>query len=67
MGRIIFIGNGSEKIKQTIDHSNAVFSNKLVSSMDMIKLSANNFREKKFVDPAYVEPFYLKEFYSAAR
>jgi tRNA threonylcarbamoyladenosine biosynthesis protein TsaB len=66
-GRIIFIGNGSEKIKQTIDHSNAVFSNRVVSSMDMIKMSENNFRDKRFADPAYVEPLYIKEFYSAAR
>jgi len=66
-GKIVFIGNGSEKIKQTISHSNVIFSNRVVSSMDMIGLSANNFEEKRFVDTAYVEPLYIKEFYSAAR
>jgi tRNA threonylcarbamoyladenosine biosynthesis protein TsaB len=35
-GKIVFIGNGSEKIKQTISHSNVIFSNRVVSSMDMI-------------------------------
>ncbi len=66
-GKIVFVGNGSEKIKGTIADSNVMFSNRVVSSMDMIELSANSFGEKKFADAAFIEPLYIKEFYSAAR
>jgi tRNA threonylcarbamoyladenosine biosynthesis protein TsaB len=66
-GKIIFIGDGCDKIRKIIPSSNAVFSDREVTAMDMIELSANNFREKRFADTAYSEPFYLKEFYSAAR
>jgi len=66
-GKIVFVGNGSEKIKRTIADSNVIFSNRVVSSTDMIELSANSFGEKKFADAAYIEPLYIKEFYSAAR
>lgn len=66
-GKIVFVGNGSEKIKRTIADSNVRFSNRVVSSMDMIELSANSFKEKRFTDAAYIEPLYIKEFYSAAR
>jgi len=38
----------------------------VVTAKDMVELSANNFREKRFADTAYSEPFYLKEFYSVA-
>ena len=66
-GKIIFVGDGCEKIKQIIPPSNAIFSDKEVTAMDMVELSANNLREKRFADIAYSEPFYLKEFYSTAR
>jgi tRNA threonylcarbamoyladenosine biosynthesis protein TsaB len=65
-GKIIFIGDGSEKIKRLIPPSNAAFSKKDVTAMDMVGLSAYNFKEKRFADTAYVEPLYIKGFYSAA-
>jgi len=65
-GKIVFTGNGSEKIRQTIDHPDAVFRNTKTSAMDMITLSAKSYAEKRFADVAYSEPFYIKEFYSAA-
>jgi len=66
-GKIIFSGNGVEKIKKVICHPNAIFENLTTTAADMVKLSANNFIEKKFADTAYTEPFYIKEFYSLAR
>lgn len=65
-GKIIFIGDGCDKIKKIIPGSNAEFSDKEVTAMDMVELSANNYREKRFADITYSEPFYLKEFYSTA-
>ena len=66
-GKIIFSGNGSEKIKKVVCHPNAIFKNSTTTAADMVKLSENKFVEKKFADIAYTEPFYIKEFYSPAR
>ena len=66
-GKIIFIGDGSLKIQKVIPHSNAVFSDKNVTAMDMVKISDNNFKQKRFADTVYAEPLYIKEFYSTAR
>ncbi|MEP7373345.1 MAG: tRNA (adenosine(37)-N6)-threonylcarbamoyltransferase complex dimerization subunit type 1 TsaB [Chitinophagaceae bacterium] len=65
-GKIIFSGNGSEKIKKVVCHPNAIFENSTTTAADMVKLSENKFVEKKFADTAYTEPFYIKEFYSPA-
>jgi tRNA threonylcarbamoyladenosine biosynthesis protein TsaB len=66
-GKIIFVGDGCDKIRKIIPPSNAIFSDKAVTARDMVEISSNNFREKRFADIAYSEPFYLKEFYSTAR
>lgn len=66
-GKIIFAGNGSEKIRKIICHPNAIFRNSTTTAADMVRLSENKFVEKKFADTAYTEPFYIKEFYSPAR
>ena len=66
-GKIIFSGNGSEKIKKVVCHPNAIFKNSTTTAADMVNLSENKFVEKKFADIAYTEPFYIKEFYSPAR
>lgn len=67
VGKIIFAGNGSEKIRKIICHPNAIFRNSTTTAADMVRLSADKFTQKKFADTAYTEPFYIKEFYSAAR
>ncbi len=66
-GRVIFTGNGTDKLKKIIDHPNALFDNSITTAADMVKLSENKFMEKRFADIAYTEPFYIKEFYSPAR
>lgn len=66
-GKIVFSGNGADKYRKMINHPNALFSSKEATAIDMIRLSAYKFAEKKFADVAYTEPFYIKEFYSPAR
>ncbi len=64
-GKVHFIGNGVEKTKTLITHSNAIFiENKLPSAKEMGKLAFNKFLKNEFEDVAYFEPFYLKDFIS---
>jgi tRNA threonylcarbamoyladenosine biosynthesis protein TsaB len=61
--RVFFFGNGSEKCKSILTHSNAHFIENIVPlASNMIPLAIKSFIDKKFVDTAYFEPFYLKEF-----
>ena len=60
---IIFFGNGAKKCKVALQSPNAQFvDDALCSARDMIELSYNAFKNKKFEDVAYFEPFYLKDF-----
>jgi tRNA threonylcarbamoyladenosine biosynthesis protein TsaB len=60
---VSFIGNGVEKTKDLIKHSNAQFIDaKLPSANEMSVLSYQKFQEKNFEDVAYFEPYYLKDF-----
>jgi tRNA threonylcarbamoyladenosine biosynthesis protein TsaB len=61
---ITFFGNGSEKFKNILQHSNARFRNIETSARDMTALSFSKFRQKDFADLAYAEPYYGKEYYS---
>jgi len=65
--KVLFSGNGSEKVRKLINHPNALFSNLQTNANSMVELSDQYFREKNFSDVAYVEPCYIKEFYSVAR
>lgn len=61
--RVIFFGNGAEKCKGVLTHSNAVFIDGVYPSAKyMTGLSERAFHNKEFVDVAYFEPFYLKDF-----
>ena len=61
--KMIFFGDGSEKITEVIKHENAVFiENSYPSSIHMTSLSEEAFKKEKFEDVAYFEPFYLKDF-----
>ena len=60
---VYFFGNGAEKCKSTLTHSNARFIDNLVPlAINMIPLALKAFSKQQFVDTAYFEPFYLKEF-----
>lgn len=61
--KMIFFGDGSDKIKDVIKHENALFIDDFnPSAKSMAKLSEAAFNKKDFEDVAYFEPFYLKDF-----
>lgn len=60
---VYFFGNGMNKCKEYLQHSNAHFiENILPLATSMIPLSLKAYQEKQFENTAYFEPFYLKEF-----
>lgn len=62
-GKVYFIGNGVEKTKDIITHTNAIFINdKLPSANEMGLLTYNKYKISDFEDVAYFEPYYLKDF-----
>jgi tRNA threonylcarbamoyladenosine biosynthesis protein TsaB len=65
--KIIFCGNGSQKLQNVLCHPNAIFSDARADASNLVNLSSTYFYQKKFVDVAYIEPLYVKEFYSTAR
>ena len=61
--QIFFFGNGAEKCRTTITHSNAIFPKEFAhSARYMIQPALQAYNEKRFEDIAYFEPFYLKDF-----
>ena len=61
--KVVFFGDGSEKIKEKISHKNAMFISDIhPSAKNMGLLSYQKFTESLFEDLAYFEPFYLKDF-----
>ncbi|MCG8410988.1 MAG: tRNA (adenosine(37)-N6)-threonylcarbamoyltransferase complex dimerization subunit type 1 TsaB [Bacteroidales bacterium] len=61
--KMLFFGDGSAKIADTIKSANAIFIENInTSSLYMASLSEKAFNQKNFVDVAYFEPFYLKDF-----
>ncbi|MBC9797803.1 tRNA (adenosine(37)-N6)-threonylcarbamoyltransferase complex dimerization subunit type 1 TsaB [Sinomicrobium weinanense] len=63
-GKVYFTGNGAEKCKEVISHSNAVFPEKTEapSAITMAVLAEKKFKTGGFEDVAYFEPYYLKDF-----
>ena len=62
-GQVYFLGDGAEKCKDLLTHSNAVFiDNQFPSAKEMCALSYVKFKKNDIEDVAYFEPFYLKDF-----
>ena len=62
-GKVYFIGDGVEKTKTLIKHSNAIYiEDKLPSAKEMSKLSYDKYKISDIEDVAYFEPYYLKDF-----
>jgi tRNA threonylcarbamoyladenosine biosynthesis protein TsaB len=62
-GAVYFVGNGVEKTKKLITHSNAIFiDGKLPSASEMSSLAYEKYKKSDIEDVAYFEPFYLKDF-----
>jgi len=61
--KVVFLGDGSEKLKSIVTNENAVYVDiKYPSSKEMIEFSHQKFMKSEFEDSAYFEPFYLKDF-----
>lgn len=61
--KMVFVGNGAEKISKIIKSENAVyFTDILTSARYMAELTAKAFKDGDFADVAYFDPFYLKDF-----
>lgn len=60
---VVFFGNGADKCKEVIKHSNAIFLNDVKPlAKNMLPIAEKAYLQGKFEDVAYFEPFYLKEF-----
>ncbi len=63
--RLLFLGNGADKVAEVIAHPNAEFVRGIrPNAVDMIALSEKAFREGDFMDLAYSTPNYLKKFHT---
>jgi tRNA threonylcarbamoyladenosine biosynthesis protein TsaB len=61
--QVYFVGDGAEKCKDVIKHTNAVFiEDKFPSSKEMCSLAYHKYKKNDIEDVAYFEPFYLKDF-----
>lgn len=66
--KIVFLGDGSNKLSEILAHPNAIFiPNVFPSARFMERLSYNKYLASQFEDTAYLEPFYLKDFVSNAK
>lgn len=61
-GKVLFIGDGALKCRDTIASDNAVFVQCCPKASSMLTPALEEFRKGNFRDVAYFEPFYLKEF-----
>ncbi len=61
--KVFFLGDGAEKCKEVIQHSNATFiENAFPSAKNMVATAYQKYIDKDFEDVAYFEPYYLKDF-----
>lgn len=66
--KIVFLGDGSNKLKEVLVHPNATFiPNVLPSARFMAQTSYEKYKSSRFEDTAYLEPFYLKDFMSTSK
>ncbi|GGG33873.1 tRNA (adenosine(37)-N6)-threonylcarbamoyltransferase complex dimerization subunit type 1 TsaB [Bizionia arctica] len=62
-GAVYFVGNGVEKTKTIINHTNAHFvDDSLPSAKEMGQIAYNKYKKSDTEDVAYFEPYYLKDF-----
>lgn len=63
--KLYFMGDGAQKAKSVINHSNAFWIDGLLpQAKDMMALSEKAFREKDFIDIAYSTPLYIKDYFT---
>jgi len=62
--KFYFSGSGAIKIKDVLNHENALIDHEQIRPESMAKLSFNCYDKQIFSDVSYSSPVYLKEFYS---
>lgn len=61
--KIVFFGNGADKLSDTIVDKNAIFHKGFeLSAAGMLIPAEKSLKEGKYENTAYFEPFYLKDF-----
>lgn len=65
--QIVFSGNGSDKWKKMVQHSNALFYDAVYTPADIASMADDAFNKQAFSDMAYSDPLYLKDFYTAQK
>ncbi|MDX2195971.1 MAG: tRNA (adenosine(37)-N6)-threonylcarbamoyltransferase complex dimerization subunit type 1 TsaB [Cytophagales bacterium] len=64
--KIVFCGNGSDKLRPLISHANAIFAKDVhPSATHMGTLAYTKFQKNEFEDVYTFEPYYLKNFVAA--
>ncbi|MEX0884138.1 MAG: tRNA (adenosine(37)-N6)-threonylcarbamoyltransferase complex dimerization subunit type 1 TsaB [Cyclobacteriaceae bacterium] len=61
-GKVYFLGNANEKVKEMVHSPNALFLPKLNTAVTIGELATAKYHNKEFENLAYFEPNYLKEF-----
>ncbi len=61
--KMLFLGSGSNKFQQIMQHPNAFFCLIDVDARNMVHQASAQYHNGNFADIAYAEPDYLKEFY----
>ena len=61
-GKVVFVGNKTEKTQEVIQHENATFIDSLPSAKEMSFLAYDKYKKNDIEDVAYFEPYYLKDF-----
>ena len=62
-GKVLLVGNGAEKCKTILQHSDFSYDTTVVpSASEMATLSYEKYKKDDFEDVAYFEPYYLKDF-----
>ena len=62
--RTLVFGNGAQKFKNLLLHTNAIFEDFEATAVDMSRRSYDKYLNNSFSDIVYCDPLYLKEFYS---
>jgi tRNA threonylcarbamoyladenosine biosynthesis protein TsaB len=65
--KILFFGNGSEKIKKTYSRKNVSFVAYSYTPKDVALYTYNKYLLSQFANLAYAEPYYLKDFYTTKK
>tara|TARA_B100000886_G_C20421126_1_gene491660 strand:+ start:1564 stop:2232 length:669 start_codon:yes stop_codon:yes gene_type:complete len=67
-GPLLFFGDGADKCKYVLTHTNAHFELGVYpSATNMIPLAQEKFQNQVFEDVAYFEPFYLKDYLTGVK